>query len=173
MPIAKPLILQKWVGDNSHLLKPPVGNQQVFKLNDDFIVIVGGGTNGRKDYHWEVGEELFYQLEGDIHLNIINEEGEKERVDIKEGDLFLLPPRIPHSLQRPANTVGPIIERYRKNIEFDKLMCFCDNCSKILHESTFQLEDIVNQHKKAIHAYMNEESLRTCKHCGTIMEKQL
>ncbi|MCB0663124.1 MAG: 3-hydroxyanthranilate 3,4-dioxygenase, partial [Saprospiraceae bacterium] len=132
MAIAKPFNLHKWIEDNRHLLKPPVGNQQVYKGNDDYIVMVVGGPNGRKDYHWEDGEELFYQIEGDVQVKIINEDGKPETIDIREGEMFLLPPRIPHSPQRPANTVGLVIERYRHPGEQDKLMWFCENCSEKL-----------------------------------------
>ncbi len=113
MPIAKPFHLQKWIEENRHLLKPPVGNKQIYVENEDFIVMVVGGPNGRKDYHWEEGEELFYQLEGDIQVKIINEAGQPETIDIREGEMFLLPPRIPHSPQRPAGTVGLVLERRR------------------------------------------------------------
>ncbi|TXB62111.1 3-hydroxyanthranilate 3,4-dioxygenase [Phaeodactylibacter luteus] len=171
MPLAKPFNLQKWVDDNRHLLKPPVGNQQVFKGNDDYIVMVVGGPNGRKDYHWEEGEELFYQLEGDITLKIINEDGTPEDIQIREGEMFLLPPRIPHSPQRPANTVGMVIERYRREGEEDKLMWFCESCNHKLHEASFPLKDIVAQLKSAIEGFMSDEALRTCGNCGTVMEK--
>ena len=40
MSIAQPFNLKKWIDDNRHLLKPPVGNQQVYKSNDDYIVMV-------------------------------------------------------------------------------------------------------------------------------------
>ena len=170
MPITKPFNLQKWVDDNRHLLKPPVGNKQVYIGNDDYIVMVVGGPNGRKDYHWEEGEELFYQIEGDITLKIINEAGEPEDIQIKEGEMFLLPPRIPHSPQRPADTVGLVIERYRKEDEMDKLMWFCDNCNHKLHEEVFPLEDIVTQLKTAINSFMDSEELRTCDNCGTVMQ---
>ncbi|WP_282777727.1 3-hydroxyanthranilate 3,4-dioxygenase [Phaeodactylibacter xiamenensis] len=172
MPLAKPFNLQQWVDDNRHLLKPPVGNQQVYKGNDDYIVMVVGGPNGRKDYHWEEGEELFYQIEGDITLKIINEGGDPEEIPIKEGEMFLLPPRIPHSPQRPANTIGLVIERYRRDGEMDKLMWFCENCNHKLHEESFPLEDIVAQLKAAIQNFMGSEELRTCDNCGTVMEKQ-
>jgi len=171
MPLAKPFNLQQWVDDNRHLLKPPVGNQQVYKGNDDYIVMVVGGPNGRKDYHWEEGEELFYQIEGDITLKIINEGGDPEEIPIKEGEMFLLPPRIPHSPQRPANTIGLVIERYRRDGEMDKLMWFCENCNHKLHEESFPLEDIVAQLKAAIQNFMGSEELRTCDNCGTVMEK--
>jgi 3-hydroxyanthranilate 3,4-dioxygenase len=171
MALTKPFNLQGWVDEHRHLLKPPVGNQQVYKDNDDYIVMVVGGPNGRKDYHWEEGEELFYQIEGDITLKIINEKGEPEDIPIREGEMFLLPPHIPHSPQRPANTIGLVIERYRKPGEKDKLMWFCENCNNKLHEESFELEDIVTQLKAAINNFMESEELRTCDNCGTVMEK--
>ena len=171
MALTKPFNLRGWIDENRHLLKPPVGNQQIYKGNDDYIVMVVGGPNGRKDYHWEDGEELFYQIEGDITLKIINENGEPEVIPIQEGEMFLLPPHIPHSPQRPANTVGLVIERYRKPGEKDKLMWFCENCNHKLHEASFALEDITTQIKAAIEEFMASEELRTCANCGTVMEK--
>ncbi len=171
MEIAKPFNLKKWVDDNRQFLKPPVGNKQVYFENEDYIVMVVGGPNGRKDYHFEDGEELFYQLEGDITLKIINKDGTPQDIQIREGDMFLLPPRIPHSPQRPANTIGLVIERYRKEGEVDKLMWFCENCNNKLHEATFEMTDIVNQLPPVMNHFMNSEELRTCKKCGTVMEK--
>ena len=98
-----PFNLHAWVEEHRHLLKPPVGNRQVFIENSDFIVMIVGGPNGRKDYHYEEGEELFYQLEGDIQLKIINTDGKPQTIDIREGEMFLLPPRIPHSPDRKSN----------------------------------------------------------------------
>ncbi len=171
MAIAKPFNLKKWIDDNRQYLKPPVGNKQVYFENDDYIVMVVGGPNGRKDYHFEDGEELFYQLEGDITLKIINNDGTPEDIHIREGDMFLLPPRIPHSPQRPANTIGLVIERYRKEGEIDKLMWFCEKCNNKLHEDTFEMTDIVNQLPPVMNNFMNSEKLRTCKKCGSVMEK--
>jgi 3-hydroxyanthranilate 3,4-dioxygenase len=171
MGIAKPFNIKQWIDEHRHLLKPPVGNQQVYKGNDDYIVMVVGGPNGRKDYHWEDGEELFIQIEGDIQVGIIHEDGTPETIDIREGDMFLLPPRIPHSPRRPANTVGIVIERYRKEGEMDKLMWFCEKCAHKLHEATFPMTDIVNQLPVIMNAFFADEDLRTCKECGTVMEK--
>lgn len=170
MAIAKPFNLQKWIEENRHLLQPPVGNKQIYVGNDDFIVMIVGGPNGRKDYHWEDGEELFYQLEGDVQVKIINEDGKPETIDIREGEMFLLPPRVPHSPQRPANTVGLVLERTRHEGEIDKLMWFCENCGEKLYEAGFPLKDIGTQIKAAIQAYTADMNARTCKHCGTVME---
>lgn len=170
MPIAKPFHLQKWIEENRHLLKPPVGNKQIYVENEDFIVMVVGGPNGRKDYHWEEGEELFYQLEGDIQVKIINEDGQPETIDIREGEMFLLPPRIPHSPQRPAGTVGLVLERRRHTGEVDKLLWFCENCGDPLHEAGFELRDIGTQIKQAIGEYKENMAARTCQKCGAVME---
>ena len=81
--LSQPFNLKKWIDDNRHLLKPPVGNQQVYKGNDDYIVMIVGGPNSRKDYHFQDGEELFYQLEGDITLKT-QQDGKNVDVRIKE-----------------------------------------------------------------------------------------
>src|SRR6478609_10318086 len=125
MPVLRPFNLRKWINENRHLLKPPVGNQQIYKANEDFIVMVVGGPNSRKDFHYNRGEELFYQIEGDITVRIYEENKIKD-ISIKEGDLFLLPAKVPHSPQRKANTIGLVIERYRNSSEKDGFIWFCE-----------------------------------------------
>lgn len=171
MPFVKPFNLMKWVDENRELFRPPVGNQQVYKISDDFIVMVVGGPNGRKDYHWEEGEELFYQLEGDIEVGVIHEDGTREDVVIKEGEMFLLPARMPHSPRRPANTIGLVVERTRREGEIDKLMWFCESCNCLLHEATFVLKNIVSELPVLMNEFMDSESLRTCDNCSTVMEQ--
>ena len=112
-----PINFKKWINDNRDKLKPPVGNQVVYK-DTEFIIMVVGGPNARKDYHFNEGEEFFYQIEGDITLPIIID-GKKKVIEIKEGEIFLLPPRVPHYPQRGANNVGLVIERMRKSNELD------------------------------------------------------
>ena len=53
----------------------------------------------------EEGEEFFFMRKGDMTLKIV-EQGKPKDVHIKEGQVFLLPARIPHSPQRQANTVS-------------------------------------------------------------------
>jgi 3-hydroxyanthranilate 3,4-dioxygenase len=170
MPIRRPFNFKGWIEENRHLLKPPVGNQQVYKGNDDFIVMVVGGPNTRKDYHYEEGEEFFYQVEGDITLKII-EDGKPVDIEIKEGEIFMLPPRIPHSPQRPANTVGLVIERYRKAGELDGFQWYCENCGHKLYDEYFELTDIVKQLPGVMKNFYESEEKRTCDKCGTVMEK--
>ena len=84
--IQRPFNFKKWIDDNRHLLKPPVGNVQVYQ-DSEFIVMGVGGPNSRKDYHFNEGEEFFYQLEGDVVIKII-EDGKPVDIQIKEGEIF-------------------------------------------------------------------------------------
>ena len=168
--IKAPFNFKKWIDEHRHLLKPPVGNQVVYE-DTEFIIMVVGGPNARKEFHYNEGEEFFYQLEGDMQLPII--EDEKVRViDIKEGDIFLLPPRIPHSPQRGPNTIGLVVERKRTENEPDACIWFCDNksCNQELYKATFHLDDIVEQLPRLMQLFYDDLSLRTCSKCGTVLE---
>ncbi len=160
--------LKEWIDEHRHLLKPPVGNQCVYK-DSDFIIMIVGGPNQRKDYHVNPTEEFFYQLEGDITLKIF-EDGKRRDISIKEGDIFLLPPQIPHSPQRPANTVGMVVERRRPEGQNDHMRFFCEKCDNVLFNPEFYLVDIVNQLKPLMEQFWSDESLRTCDKCSAVME---
>ena len=91
----------QWIERHAHLLKPPVGNRQVFLEADDLIVMVVGGPNARTDYHDDPYEEFFYQLRGNMVLKVI-EDGRPRDVPIREGEILLLPGHVRHSPQRPV-----------------------------------------------------------------------
>lgn len=163
----KPFNFRKWIETNRHALRPPVCNKQVFD-DSEFIIMVVGGPNSRKDYHDDPGEEFFYQLEGDMLLKTIQND---RRVDIpiREGEVFLLPPGIPHSPQRFADTVGLVVERPRGENEKDGFMWFCEGCDSKLFEEYFHLQDIETQLAPVFERFYSDKNLRTCKHCGCIM----
>ncbi len=169
MAAMKPFNLEKWIAENRHLLKPPVGNQQLYKEAGDFIVMIVGGPNSRKDFHYNESEELFYQLEGDINVRI-QEDGKIVDIPIKEGDMFLLPGKTPHSPQRAANTIGLVIEKVRAGNEIDGFMWFCENCDEKLYEEYLQLTDIVAQLPPLMQRFYEDKEKRTCKKCGTVMD---
>ena len=169
MAVLRPFNFKQWIDDHRHQLKPPVGNQEIYHDAEDFIVMVVGGPNERKDYHFNEGEEFFYQLEGDMVLKIV-EDGKLVDIPINEGEIFLLPPRIPHSPQRPANTIGMVVERKRDPSEDDGFMWFCENCGEKLYEERFYLEDIVKQLPPIMERFYASEELRTCKKCNTVMQ---
>ncbi len=161
---------QQWIDEHRHLLQPPVCNWQVFDEND-FIVMVVGGPNSRKDFHYDEGPEFFYQLEGDMLLQTI-QDGERVDIPIREGEILLLPPKIPHSPQRFANTVGLVVERKRLPEELDGFMWFCDNCNHKLYEEFLYVSDIVGQLPPIFDRFYNSEENRTCAKCSTVMPEQ-
>lgn len=166
--ITPPFHFAKWIDEHRHLLKPPVGNQVVYE-DTEFIVMVVGGPNTRKDYHVDEGEEFFYQLEGDMTLRIM-EDGAPRDVPIRAGEIFLLPPRVPHSPQRRADTVGLVIERRRREGELDLFQWYCDDCHAKLYEEAVQLSDIVAQLPPIFERFWNNEANRKCEGCGALME---
>ncbi len=168
MSITVPFNFKKWIDENRDLLKPPVNNKVVYK-DAEFIVMVVGGPNSRKDYHFNESEEFFYQLEGDIKVKL-QIDGKAQEFDIKEGDIFLLPPRIPHNPIRFKNTIGLVMERRRREGEKDGLMWFCENCNHLLYEEKFELKDIASQFQGVFKKFYNSNELTTCKSCGHKME---
>lgn len=169
MAIKRPFNLQKWIEENRDILKPPVGNKNLYPDADDFIVMVVGGPNARKDYHYNETEELFYQLEGEITVKI-QEEGKAVEVSVKPGELYLHPAKVPHSPIRPEGSVGLVIERVREPQHQDGLLWFCENCNNKLHEAYFHLDNIEKDFLPRFREFYNSKELRTCDNCGQIME---
>jgi 3-hydroxyanthranilate 3,4-dioxygenase len=163
-----PINFKKWIDENRHLLKPPVGNKVVYE-DTNFIVMVVGGPNSRKDFHYNETEEFFYQLEGNIVVKV-QDDGKMVEVPINEGDIFLLPPKIPHNPCRPANSIGLVMEYKRNDNQKDGLLWFCEQCNHKLYEEYFPLENIATQFQGVFIKYYEDINLRTCKNCGHIME---
>ena len=118
-----PFNLQKWVENNADKFTPPIGNHQLYKEQwENLLIMVIGGENYRPDYHDDPGEELFFQITGDLTLKIIDHLTKKRsEVIVREGELFLLPSHVRHSPQRAEGTVGLVIERFRQPGEIDAL----------------------------------------------------
>jgi 3-hydroxyanthranilate 3,4-dioxygenase len=169
MAIQRPFNLNKWIESNRELLKPPIGNKNLYADAGDYIVMIVGGPNARKDYHFNDTEELFYQLEGDILVKI-QDEGKCVEVPIKAGEMFLLPANVPHSPIRSAGSVGLVIERKRADEHNDGLMWFCDNCNNKLHEVYFHLDNIEKDFLPRFKQFYSSLELRSCKSCGSVME---
>jgi 3-hydroxyanthranilate 3,4-dioxygenase len=168
MPSNTPLNLRAWIEENRSLLRPPVGNKMVWK-DHSFMVMVVGGPNLRKDYHINPTEEFFHQIEGNITLRIL-EDGKPRDIPIREGEIFLLPANVPHSPQRPEGTVGMVVEHARPEGANDHLAWFCEKCGEPLYDEEFRLVDLGAQLKPVIEKVKADESLRTCKECGVVLE---
>jgi 3-hydroxyanthranilate 3,4-dioxygenase len=162
-----PFNFQRWIDENQHLLKPPVGNAQIWQ-DTDFIVTVVGGPNQRTDYHDDPLEEFFYQLRGNMVLRI-REDGRPRDVPIREGEIFLLPPHVRHSPQRPEpGSVGLVIERQRPQGLLDGFEWFCPSCNARLHRIEVQLQSIVKDLPPLFDRFYADAEKRTCASCGTV-----
>jgi 3-hydroxyanthranilate 3,4-dioxygenase len=171
MPVRAPFNLQKWIDENRHLLKPPVANKNLYPEGSDYIVMVVAGPNGRRDYHYNETEELFYQLEGEITVRI-QEDGVRRDVQLKAGDMFLLPGGIPHSPARSAGSIGLVVERIREGKGYkDGLLWFCESCNNKLHEVYFELKNIEKDFISHFDDFYASEEMRTCKQCGEVLPK--
>jgi 3-hydroxyanthranilate 3,4-dioxygenase len=163
-----PFNLRQWIDQHRAELRPPVGNKRLFR-ESEFIVMVVGGPNARKDFHVDPGEEFFYQLEGDMLLRTV-QDGRIVEVPIREGEVLLLPANVPHSPQRFANTVGLVIERERRRGEHDALQWYCERCEHPLYSESFELHDIETQFPPVFARFFASPENRTCRQCGSVME---
>jgi 3-hydroxyanthranilate 3,4-dioxygenase len=153
-----------WLAEHRPQLKPPVGNAQIWP-GREFMVTVVAGPNARTDFHINEGEEFFWQLEGDVHLRTL-QDGQIVDVPIRQGEIFLLPGNVPHSPQRPAGTLGLVIERRRLDHEIDQFLWICDGCGAELGREKLHLTDIVAQLPPAFAAFWSDASRTTCRACG-------
>ncbi|MFI8684707.1 3-hydroxyanthranilate 3,4-dioxygenase [Rossellomorea sp. NPDC077527] len=163
-----PINLMQFIEENRDQLKPPVNNKVIWK-DAELMVMLLGGPNKRRDFHVDPSEEVFYQIQGSCYVEVINAEGKREVVEVKEGEMFLLPANVPHSPHRVENTIGLVIERNRAQGELEDFVWFCDECDHEMHRATIQLTNIEKQVKEAIASFNGNEELRKCDNCGYMM----
>lgn len=183
-----PFNLHQWIDEHREQLKPPVCNKQIF-AEDDYIVMVVGGPNNRSDFHYNETPELFYQIEGEMQLSIVKNSAEQclslfkdcsnesdcavEIIDIeiKAGEIFLLPPKVLHSPQRFENSVGLVVEQQRATSQQDALFWFCPQCKTPLYHEQFLLKNIETDLPKVFDNFFQNQKHCQCRQCGHITEK--
>jgi 3-hydroxyanthranilate 3,4-dioxygenase len=163
-----PFNLDRWIAEHREQLRPPVGNQQLW-ADADLMVTIVGGPNQRCDFHDDPLEEFFYQLKGDAYL-LLEKGGRFERVKLREGDVFLLPPHVRHSPQRPQpGSVCLVIERKRPAGMRDAFEWYCASCGSLVHRAECQLQSIVTDLPRIFAAFHgSDESARRCPGCGQV-----
>jgi 3-hydroxyanthranilate 3,4-dioxygenase len=154
-----------WIDRHAHLLKPPVGNQLVFEEAGDLIVQVIGGPNARTDYHDDPYEEFFYQLRGNMVLRVL-EEGRARDVPIRQGEIMLLPGHVRHSPQRPAGTIGLVVEKMRPAGVQDGFEWYCPACAALVHRVEVNVKNIVADLPPLFEAFYSGR--RECPKCGHV-----
>jgi 3-hydroxyanthranilate 3,4-dioxygenase len=166
--VTEPVSFPGWIEENQHLLKPPVNNKEMFPGGADFIVQVVGGPNQRTDFHVDPYEEFFYQVKGNMHVNLMTPDGPRT-VHIREGQMWMLPGNTPHSPQRPeAGSIGMVVERVREEGTPEKFQWYCLDCGNVLHEVELQVRDIVTDLPPVFQAFYADEKARTCAGCGAL-----
>lgn len=164
-----PFNLRQWIDEHRAELRPPVCNKQVFE-HGEFIIMVVGGPNSRKDYHDDPGDEFFYQLEGDMVLRTM-QHGRRVDLPIRAGEVLLLPGHVPHSPQRFADTVGLVVERKRRPGEADGFLWFCERCDARLHSEYLQVTDIERQLPPVFARFWANPEHTTCRQCGSVLRQ--
>lgn len=167
--VTPPFNLRKWIEENRHLMKPPVGNKYLYSGKDFFVMIIAG-PNARNDFHKTNSEEFFHQIKGDIVVKTI-EDGRIVDHPVREGDVFFIPPNVPHSPQRGPNTLGLVVERRRPEGETEHQMFFCEKCHALVYDKEFDCKDIVEHFAKSMEEFWTDPKLSTCKKCGTRVMK--
>ena len=161
--------LQQWIEDNKAAFQPPVANKEVWPQSE-FIFQIIRGPNARNDFHIDPGDEIFYQLEGTIRVDVMEDGARKQNV-LHQGDVLLVPAGVPHSPLRPAGSWGLVVERKRRLDELDGILWFCDQCDARLYERSFSCQNIETEIKAAIEAFYADEALRTCRSCGAVLQR--
>jgi len=168
MRINPPFNLNAWIETHRAALTPPVANRQVYPAGD-FIIMVVGGPNQRADYHVDPGAEFFYQLEGTLVLKTM-QAGKVAQYTLNAGDVFLLPPLVPHSPQRSKGSIGLVVERARAPTEQDGFQWYCPSCDALLYEEYFVLHNIETQFPAVFDRFYAYLDLRSCRQCRTVLE---
>jgi len=159
--------LKRWIDEHREMLKPPIGAEAIWK-DSEFMVMVIGGPNARRDFHIDPRDEFFFQLEGSMVLEYIDRAGKRQRETIREGEVLLLPANTPHSPQRPANSVGLVVEPVRGAHEPESYAWYCEHCDAKLYELSRNAEDVLADLRKAAEQFNASDALRTCKACSYV-----
>lgn len=163
-----PVDLRQWIEDHRDEFEPPVANKVVWS-DSEFIFMVIRGPNARNDFHIDPGDEIFMQIEGDIRVDIVDDDGARHQRRLGPGEIMLVPAFTPHAPMRPADSWGLVIERQRAADELDKLRWYCECCDEVLHETAFHVADIETELSAALAVFNGDESLRTCARCGCVL----
>ena len=127
LPHLKGFNLQKWIDDN----RGDWGQRRVIWQDSDFIAFVTRGPNKRKDYHINPGDEIFYQLEGELNLHYLKDDKHDVAV-LKRRRFFLLPASIRRIRRAERMAHGPSSSKRRRSPqEIDRFIWPCENAAPI------------------------------------------
>ncbi len=164
-PHLKNFNLEKWIEENRH----DWGQRRRIWEDSDFLASVTRGPNSRSEFHIDPGDEIFYQLEGELNLHYITNEGKRDLTVIQAGELFLLPAKVPHSPRRGEGSWTFVVERKRRPEERDQWVWYCEKCNGQVYEAFQSFDDGSEAVKRAYQDLKADEKLRTCSLCSTLL----
>ncbi len=162
-PHLKNFNLEKWIEENRHNW----GQRRRIWEDSDFLAFVTRGPNSRSEFHIDPGDEIFYQLEGELNLHYMTKEGKHDLTVIQAGELFLLPANVPHSPRRGEGSWTFVVERKRRPEEQDRWIWYCGKCNGQVYETSQSFDDGSEAVKRAYDVLKGDEKLRTCSRCST------
>jgi len=164
-----PLDLKAWIDEHRHLLAPPVGNAMVWKDSDFQVMVIGGPKPAERLSRRSERGALLPSSRATLSsassrtANAGTSRSARARCCCSR-------PSSPTAPSRGSGTIGLVIERQRKPGETEALRWYCDRCGKVLHEATLRVTDLGVQLKPVIESFYADESLRTCKKCGAVLQ---
>ena len=87
------------------------------------------------------------------------------------GEIYLLEPLTPHASQRPADTLGLILESVRQPGDLDAYHWYCEACNHLLFEKSDQIEVMERDMPLVFDAYYSEADNQECGECRHVNPK--
>lgn len=165
--------LLEWFEENEDAMQPPIGNEIIWEQSEgvQHLAMAIRGPNRRRAFHTGPCDELFYQLEGMAHVEILrnpDDQWERELITLNAGDTFLLPAGVPHNPRRTPGSSGIVIELFRDDDEIDVVEYYCPECNELVHHEEIH-EDFGRNIQRVAKEFQANEDARTCGDCGHVM----
>lgn len=160
--------LKKWVeAHRDELDRPLMNHERVW--NEDFIVMLFNGATPelRSDFHINTSPEFFYQIEGEMYCKLLVD-GKFEELVVAEGEMFYIPPMVPHLNRRSDGSTGLVIHQGRAPDALDTMVWYCNSCACELHRVSYRYTELKQNLMEHIRAFLADEQLRTCERCGDV-----
>jgi 3-hydroxyanthranilate 3,4-dioxygenase len=169
MKVSGTVDVREWVERHRTLLpRPLMSHDRVW--NDGFLVMLFDGPTAseRSDFHINSSPEFFYQFVGEMTCRVL-ENGKFHDFTVKEGEMFLLPPLVPHLNRRNDRSIGLVVHQQRPVGTKDAIVWYCERCCGQLHRVDYVFEELKSQLTTYVRAFLSDERLRTCQQCGWLM----
>lgn len=165
----------EWVRRSQASGQPkPLLNFEQFCDGPFLIRLFDGPTpKTRRDFHINSAAEFFFQLKGEL-TTVVYKDGEFVTEVCREGQMYWIPPLVPHLNHRLQGSIGLVIHGERKPGALDAMVWYCESCHAPVQRMDYAFEkDLRALLGPKIRAFQASEELRTCKACGSVFTDEL